>query len=99
MITRTDIINYYIKENQYKSYLEIGVASGANYDNIEIKERESVDPAIGAYNSSRPTYMMTSDIFFSTIVNDKFYDIIFIDGLHEYQQVYKDILNSLNQKI
>ena len=36
---------------------------------------------------------MTSDQFFN-INNDKF-DIIFIDGLHEYHQVRRDIDNSL----
>ena len=37
---------------------------------------------------------MTSDLFFE--VNNQNFDIVFIDGLHEYQQVKKDILNSIN---
>ena len=36
---------------------------------------------------------MTSDHFFS--INKDNFDIIFIDGLHEYSQVMKDIKNSL----
>jgi hypothetical protein len=38
---------------------------------------------------------MTSDEFFEKHIAQK-YDIIFIDGLHIFEQVYKDILNSLN---
>jgi len=41
---------------------------------------------------------MTSDAFFDLIREHKDikYDLIFIDGLHEYSQVKKDIENSLN---
>ena len=37
---------------------------------------------------------MTSDEFFEQ--NKEKFDIVFIDGLHHSEQVYKDILNSLN---
>jgi predicted O-methyltransferase YrrM len=37
---------------------------------------------------------MTSDDFFALNQNYTF-DIIFIDGLHEYPQVRRDVLNSL----
>ena len=46
-----------------------------------------VDPVEGG------THKMTSDYFFS--INKDNFDIIFIDGLHEYSQVMKDIKNSL----
>ena len=36
---------------------------------------------------------MTSDDFFKQ--NNENFDVIFIDGLHEYGQVYRDIQNSL----
>jgi len=39
---------------------------------------------------------MTSDDFFKKISKYKMYDIVFIDGLHLFQQVSKDIENSLN---
>ena len=47
-----------------------------------------IDPVEGG------THKMTSDEFFYNN-NDKF-DIIFIDGLHQYEQVIKDVKNSLN---
>lgn len=40
-------------------------------------------------------YKKTSDAFFSWIGEDKKYDIIFIDGLHESTQVDRDIQNAL----
>ena len=36
---------------------------------------------------------MTSDEFFSQ--NKDIFDVIFIDGLHEYHQVYNDAINAL----
>ena len=52
-----------------------------------LKKRVGVDPVEGG------THKMTSDHFFS--INKDNFDIIFIDGLHEYSQVMKDIKNSL----
>ena len=46
-----------------------------------------VDPYSGG------NFRGTSDFFFSQ--NEKNFDCIFIDGLHEYHQVLKDIKNSL----
>ena len=47
-----------------------------------------VDPMRGG------THRMTSDIYFETHPYETF-DVIFVDGLHEAQQVYRDVLNAL----
>lgn len=91
---RFDIINSFIQRNGYTSYLEIGVSNGDTFQKINIQHKESVDPAIGRYNTSKPTYKMTSDEFFEKHPDKKF-DIVFIDGLHHSDQVDKDIDNSL----
>lgn len=88
---RWDIINALIKKNGYKSYLEIGVFEGMCRDKVEIEQKTTVDPDRKANN---PTHRMTSDAFFAQ--NKEKFDIIFIDGLHHSEQVYKDIINSLN---
>lgn len=88
---RWDIINFYIEKYGYKDYLEIGLCSGICRDNVIVENKTTVDPN---HRSNEPTHLMTSDHFFK--INHKKYDIIFIDGLHEAPQVYKDILNSLD---
>lgn len=90
---RTDIINYLIKKYNYKSYLEIGIGDGKNFTNIECQEKESVDPNPECFQIL-PTFKITSDEFFKK--NTKTYDIIFVDGLHTFEQTYIDIKNSLN---
>ncbi len=47
-----------------------------------------MDPAVDT------TFKMTSDEFFEKHIIIK-YDIIFVDGLHIFEQVHRDIINSL----
>jgi hypothetical protein len=49
----------------------------------------------GVHDRGLYLWKMTSDEFFSFIAPDHNYDIIFIDGLHESQQVDRDIQNAL----
>ena len=103
---RYDIINALIRKNKYKTYLEIGVRDNHCFNKINIKDKSGVDPmkddwevekgkTTGWDSSKVPVkYRMTSDEYFEKY-NTK-YDIIFIDGLHENEQVYRDIQNSLN---
>ena len=90
---RWEILNYLIEKNGYNSYLEIGLAGGTNFKKIKCDNKTSVDPARGEYKHSQPDYLMKSDEFFKK--NQSMFDIIFIDGLHHADQVYKDIINSL----
>ena len=93
---RYEIINLLIVKNGYKSYLEIGLDNGLNFSKIKIDNKKSVDPALGQYSHAKPTYKLTSDDFFKQ--NKDKYDIIFIDGLHHSEQVYRDIKNSLDER-
>ena len=85
--SRFDIINKIIKKKKFESYLEIGCQSDVNFSKIIIKNKIGVDPQTGG------THRMTSDDFFKQ--NKSTFDLIFIDGLHVYEQVLKDIENSL----
>jgi hypothetical protein len=91
-MTRTEIINSLIQKYNYKSYLEIGVNTpsqpGYNWIGVKIQTKHGVDPNV------ETTFKMTSDEFFEKHIAQK-YDIIFIDGLHIFEQVYRDIINSL----
>ena len=84
--TRLDIIEHFIKRNNYKSYLEIGCCKNEVFSKINIK-KVGVDPNSGG------TVRLTSDNFFKT--NKEKFDLVFIDGLHVYDQVKQDIINSL----
>lgn len=86
---RSDIINAFIAERNFTTFLEIGTEYGANLSQINAPFRFSVDPN----QRSTASFVMTSDDFFEKF--DTHYDIIFIDGLHEHNQVWRDINHSL----
>lgn len=93
MITRTDIINKFINKRNYKTYLEIGVLDCVNFNNIIVDEKIGIDPEPKVLNEN--IIKITSDNFFKELSDDIKFDIIFIDGDHTYEQVIKDIQNSL----
>lgn len=86
-IHRLNLINKIIIDFQLKSYLEIGCDQDEVFSKVVIENKVGVDPVSGG------NIRLTSDEFFKK--NTDFFDLIFIDGLHEYSQVKKDIVNSL----
>ena len=86
--SRTSLINLLLATNPAARYLEIGCADNTNFDAVIAEQKVGVDPTAGG------THRMTSDEFFAMYASAPF-DLIFIDGLHTYEQVAKDIRNSL----
>jgi hypothetical protein len=92
-IKRHDIINSLIAKHNFASYLEIGIFDGYTFNRVNCSLKHGVDPGAEGMLVSQVTHRMTSDDFFE--ICDTTYDIIFIDGLHEYKQVIKDFNNSI----
>ena len=84
---RWDLIDYLIKKNNYLNYLEIGCDDDQLFSKVKIKNKIGVDPVSGG------NVRKNSDDFF--LENKDKFDLVFIDGLHIYEQVKKDIINSL----
>lgn len=69
-------------------YLEIGCETDIVFKSVACSHKVGVDPNRGG------TVRATSDDFFAG--NDERFDVIFVDGLHEYAQVKRDIDNALS---
>jgi len=85
--SRIEIVKDIISQKNYKRYLEIGCFDDELFNQVDCKIKIGVDPVSGG------TVRATSDQFFKN--NKETFDCVFIDGLHEYNQVKKDISNSL----
>ena len=109
-MNRLEVIQAIIDCKRAKTYLEIGVESGDVFLKVKARKKIAVDPKIlitrksrfrsilkNFRNISNEYYEMTSDVFFETKV-DLFkhgLDVVFVDGLHTYDQSLKDVENCL----
>jgi hypothetical protein len=83
-----------------KTYLEVGVAHGDTFFAVEIASKTAVDPKFrfdpadfaGEGMQFRET---ASDEFFLAAGQIGKFDIVFLDGLHSFEQTFRDFCNAL----
>lgn len=95
---RFDVLNLIAEVIGAKRYLEIGVSDGESMRKVAIAEKWGVDPIAQLSGVTAATVFVpkTSDFFFAELAPKvgKF-DIIFIDGDHRAEQVYREVKASL----
>jgi len=93
-------INQIAKHVGARSYLEIGVFRGKTFNALDFECKVAVDPSfqfdIADYQREGVEfYQMLSDQYFTRHGLSRTFDIIFLDGLHTFQQTFRDFCNSL----
>jgi len=73
-----------------KSYLELGVADGINFNKVNTLDKISVDI------NGKAIVNNTTDNFFAGLDTDKKFDIIYIDANHDFDFLVRDFNNSVN---
>jgi len=93
---RLSLINHLGKLINAQNYLEIGVESGVTFNQVNIPSKFAVDPNLKVKSETlNGTFWdATSDEFFSSLDPIFKFDLVFIDGLHTFEQSLKDLLNS-----
>jgi SAM-dependent methyltransferase len=97
MTSRISLINEILSTFKNPSYLEIGYGSGYCFENINTHDKICCDPSpriSDKFNNNKNCILLSSDEFFAA--NEKKFDVIFIDGHHEYDYVKKDFSNAMN---
>ena len=104
-LSRQGILQRAIDRLNARRYLEIGVDDGSLFRAIDVHERIGVDPIPAAENvvsacRKRGTayFELPSDEFFAkeaprTLANGV--DVVFVDGLHTFDQAYRDCIHAL----
>uniref|UniRef100_A0A6C0C3B4 Glycosyltransferase 2-like domain-containing protein n=1 Tax=viral metagenome TaxID=1070528 RepID=A0A6C0C3B4_9ZZZZ len=88
---RCDVLNCVIRERSHTSYLEIGVENGFTFKEISVDNKLGVDP--DPIYKGGDIVLKNSDDFFKE--NNKIFDIIFIDGMHQLEYVHNDFFNAI----
>jgi len=81
------------------AYLEIGVESGFTFEAVNFKNKSAVDPKFlfNKWVKSRKIelYETTSDDYFAKIkARNLSFDLVYLDGLHTFEQTYEDLRNT-----
>ena len=80
--------------NKRDQYLEIGVEYGTTFQNVHFEQKVGVDPDPKFEVENKASLkIMTSDDFFKD--NETFFDVVFIDGMHQSEYVVNDFNNSI----
>ncbi len=84
---RIALVNLLVSKFADPAYLEIGCEFDVMFNAVPAASKVGVDPYSGG------TERTTSDAFFAR--NTSRFDVVFIDGLHTYDQVRRDIVNAI----
>jgi SAM-dependent methyltransferase len=84
---RVALVNLLCATKLDGNYLEIGCQGNLCFDAVPMINKIGVDPESGG------THKEYSDDFFAK--NTTQFDVIFIDGLHVYEQVHRDVANAI----
>ena len=95
-MNRIQTIQKILDKIQGEFYLEIGVDKGESFKPIQAPLKVGVDP-FPKFEDSQVRVMESDDFFaqYEEEFGDKKIDVCFIDGMHSYEQTYKDVNNAL----
>ena len=81
-------------------YLEVGVSQGHTFNHVDFPKKHAVDPNFRFETKDHERkgisfFQQTSDDYFTKVVDIPDFDLIFLDGLHAYEQTYRDFVNAI----
>ncbi|MDJ0515293.1 MAG: glycosyltransferase 61 family protein [Trichodesmium sp. MO_231.B1] len=99
--SRSDRLNKLASINQSSRYLEIGVSKGITFNAVNVTNKVAVDPQFrlnkNKYATEKVVFLeVSSDEFFRSYAEQfKPFDLIYLDGLHTFAQIFRDFCATL----
>src|ERR1022692_701090 len=101
VISRADVVQALADLYEEPCYLEIGVWLGETFHAVKATRKVAVDPKFKFAAQDREAgdkviyHETISDIYFGELASsDEKFDVIFLDGLHTFEQTLRDLLNA-----
>ena len=83
-------------------YLEVGVNRGDTFLAVRASAKAAVDPkflfdveAAGRSDASASFFQQPSDAYFGALARGERFDVIYLDGLHTFEQTLRDFCNAI----
>lgn len=102
-VTRLQVVQSFLNLFNNPRYLEVGVWKGKTFGPITAFTKVAVDPTFpdGVKERLRAQpnaeiHEITSDQFFAQAPVDRKFDVIYLDGLHTFEQTLRDLINAVS---
>lgn len=101
---RSDAVQAILDLYEAPSYLEIGVETGFTFNKVRAARKAAVDiKFLFDLDAARTAvagqdvhfHECPSDDYFERVVGNDCFDVVFIDGLHTFDQTLRDLLNAI----
>jgi SAM-dependent methyltransferase len=103
---RSEVIQRLLDLYEAPDYLEIGVCEGTTFHAVRAARRVAVDPdfrfdiqaaAADPANAGAAYHPITSDAWFTGPGRGECFDLIFLDGLHLFDQTLRDLIHAIQR--
>lgn len=93
-------VNRFLSTFENSQYLEVGVSTGRTFFDVVADRKVAVDPRFKFDVKKHEKegvefHSITSDAYFDALPIGNKFDVVFLDGLHTFEQTYRDLLNTL----
>jgi len=99
MILRHQVIQTLLDLYDQPNYLEIGVNKGDTFHSVQAHAKVAVDPKFlfpaALRDPSSEYYEITSEEYFGNHATGRKFDVIYLDGLHTFEQTLRDLISSV----